>query len=125
MRDVVAELGGEPAELVALTMTAELSDAFRTKREGVGFVLDAVEAAVPGRVLAFTTAGELVSLAEARARPLDVAAANWVASALAVGALHRGCADARRGQHDRRRDPDRGRPRRGRRSRRPRPAAGG
>ena len=88
VRDVVAELDGEPAELVALTMTAELSDAFRTKREDVGFVLDAVEAAVPGRVLAFTTAGELVSLAEARARPLDVAAANWVASALAVGALH-------------------------------------
>lgn len=88
VRDVVAELAGEPAELVALTMTAELSDAFRTKREGVGFVLDAVEAAVPGHVLAFTTGGELVSLAEARARPLDVAAANWVASALAVGALH-------------------------------------
>ncbi len=88
VRDVVAELAGEPPELVALTMTAELSDEFRTKREGVGFVLDAVEAAVPGRVLVFTTAGELVSLAEARARPLDVAAANWVASALAVGALH-------------------------------------
>jgi (4-(4-[2-(gamma-L-glutamylamino)ethyl]phenoxymethyl)furan-2-yl)methanamine synthase len=39
-------------------------------------------------VLAFTSAGELVSLAEARARPLDVAAANWMASALAVAALH-------------------------------------
>ena len=88
VRDVVAELAAEPPELVALTMTAELSDEFRTKREGVGFVLDAVEAAVGGRVLVFTTAGELVSLAEARARPLDVAAANWVASALAVGALH-------------------------------------
>ena len=88
VRDVVAALAGEPADLIALTMTAELSDEFRTKREGVGFVLDAVEAAVPGRVLAFTTEGELVSLAEARARPLDVAAANWVASALAVGALH-------------------------------------
>ena len=29
-----------------------------------------------------------MSLGEARARPLDVAAANWVASALAVGAVH-------------------------------------
>jgi (4-(4-[2-(gamma-L-glutamylamino)ethyl]phenoxymethyl)furan-2-yl)methanamine synthase len=88
VRDVVAELSAEPPELVALTMTAELSDEFRTKREGVGFVLDAVEAAVPGRVLAFTSAGELVSVEEARARPLDVAAANWMASALAVAALH-------------------------------------
>jgi probable H4MPT-linked C1 transfer pathway protein len=85
---VVAELEPEPVELVAVTMTAELSDAFRTKREGVEAVLDAVEAAVPGRVLALTTAGELVSLAEARARPLDVAAANWVASGLAVAARH-------------------------------------
>jgi probable H4MPT-linked C1 transfer pathway protein len=75
-------------ELVALTMTAELSDEFRCKREGVGFVLDAVEAAAPGPVMALTTAGELVSLAEARARPLDVGAANWVASAGAVGARH-------------------------------------
>ncbi|MDX6687414.1 MAG: (((gamma-L-glutamylamino)ethyl phenoxymethyl)furan-2-yl)methanamine synthase [Baekduia sp.] len=88
LRDVVAELQREPVELVAVTMTAELSDAFRTKREGVGFVLDAVEAAVRGRVLALTTAGDLVSLAEARSRPLDVAAANWVASGLAVGARH-------------------------------------
>jgi probable H4MPT-linked C1 transfer pathway protein len=90
VRDVVTELAGEPPELVALTMTAELSDEFRTKREGVGFVLDAVEAAVGGRVplLALTTAGELVSPAEARARPLDVGAANWVASAVAVGARY-------------------------------------
>ena len=88
VREVVAELQSEPVDVVALTMTAELSDEFRTKREGVGFVLDAVEAAVPGRVLALTTAGELVSLADARARPLDVAAANWVASAIAVGARH-------------------------------------
>ena len=85
LRDVVAALQREPVELVALTMTAELSDAFRTKREGVGVVLDAVAAAVPGRVLALTTAGELVSLDEARARPFDIAAANWVASGLAVG----------------------------------------
>ena len=33
---IAAELG--PAEGTAVTMTAELSDAFRTKREGVGFV---------------------------------------------------------------------------------------
>jgi probable H4MPT-linked C1 transfer pathway protein len=68
-------------------MTAELSDAFRTKREGVAFVLDAAEAAL-GAVRVLTTAGELASLAQARARPWDVAAANWVATALAVAAAH-------------------------------------
>jgi len=88
VRDVIAGLGPAPAEIVALTMTAELSDEFRTKREGVAFVLDAVEAAVVGPLVVLTTAGELVGVAEARARPLDVAAANWVASAIAVGARH-------------------------------------
>ena len=89
LRDAVGALAAEPVELVALTTTAELSDAFATKREGVAFVLDAAEAALGGRLLALTTAGELVSVAEARARPLDVAAANWMASALAVAARQR------------------------------------
>jgi len=89
LREVVAEVAPEPVDAVALTTTAELSDAFRTKREGVGFVLGAAEAVLGARqLLALTTAGELVSVTEARARPLDVAAANWVASALAVAALH-------------------------------------
>jgi (4-(4-[2-(gamma-L-glutamylamino)ethyl]phenoxymethyl)furan-2-yl)methanamine synthase len=89
LREVVAEAAPARVDAVALTTTAELSDAFRTKREGVGFVLDAAEAALGvRRLVALTTAGELVSFAEARARPLDVAAANWVASALSVAALH-------------------------------------
>ena len=89
LREVVGEASPGPVQAAALTTTAELSDAFRTKREGVGFVLDAAEAALGvARPLALTTGGELVSFAEARARPLDVAAANWVASALAVAGLH-------------------------------------
>jgi (4-(4-[2-(gamma-L-glutamylamino)ethyl]phenoxymethyl)furan-2-yl)methanamine synthase len=89
LREVVADVAPEPVEAVALTTTAELSDAFRTKREGVGFVLDAAEAALDGRLLlAFTTAGELVPLPEARARAHEVAAANWLASALAVAAMY-------------------------------------
>jgi probable H4MPT-linked C1 transfer pathway protein len=89
LREVVAGVAREPVEAVALTTTAELSDAFRTKREGVGFVLDAAEAALDGpQLLAFTTAGEIVPLAEARRRAPEVAAANWLASALAVAALN-------------------------------------
>jgi probable H4MPT-linked C1 transfer pathway protein len=92
LREVVAGVAPEPVEAVALTTTAELSDAFRTKREGVAFVLDAAEQAldVP-QLLAFTTGGEVVPFAEARVRASEVAAANWVASALAVAAL---CPDA-------------------------------
>jgi (4-(4-[2-(gamma-L-glutamylamino)ethyl]phenoxymethyl)furan-2-yl)methanamine synthase len=85
LRDVTAEVAGGPADAVAITMTAELSDAFRTKREGVTFVLDAAQDALGDRALSvLTTGGELVGVAAARARPWDVAAANWVATALAV-----------------------------------------
>ena len=60
LREVAAEAG--MAEAVAVTMTAELSDVFRSKREGVAFVLAAAEDAL-GDVRVLTTTGELVSLA--------------------------------------------------------------
>ena len=84
---VLREIATGPADAVAITMTAELSDAFRTKREGVAFVLDAAEAAF-GDPSVLTTAGELISVQAARERPWDVAAANWVATALAVAGEH-------------------------------------
>ncbi len=88
LREVAAEVAARPADAVAITMTAELSDAFRTKREGVAFVLDAAQAAL-GEPSVLTTVGELISVDAARARPWDVAAANWVATALAVADAHR------------------------------------
>jgi len=54
------DLGAGPAVAHGVTMTAELSQLFRTKREGVGFVLDAVAAAFPDacvRVWAWTLGG--------------------------------------------------------------------
>ena len=45
LRALAAEVGGDAASAHAVTMTAELSQLFRTKREGVAFVLAAVEAA--------------------------------------------------------------------------------
>ncbi len=83
LRALAAELPSP--ESVAVTMTAELSDVFRTKREGVGFVLDAVETVSRAPVRVFTTAGEFVDPATARASPLDAAASNWVATAMLVG----------------------------------------
>jgi (4-(4-[2-(gamma-L-glutamylamino)ethyl]phenoxymethyl)furan-2-yl)methanamine synthase len=89
LRDVAAEVAGGPPHAVGITMTAELSDAFRTKREGVAFVLDAAQDALGARPLrVLTTAGELVPVEAARARPWDVAAANWVATALAVAGAY-------------------------------------
>jgi probable H4MPT-linked C1 transfer pathway protein len=69
----------------AITMTAELSQAFRTKREGVGVILDAVERAFPGGDLhVYTVEGRFLSPKEAREQPLEVAASNWAATARLV-----------------------------------------
>src|SRR5438876_8532729 len=68
LREVAAEVAAGPAHAVAITMTAELSDAFRNKREGVAFVLDAAEDAL-GDPSVLTVSGELVSVAAARSRP--------------------------------------------------------
>lgn len=73
-----------PADRTAVTMTAELSDAFRTKREGVGFVLDAVAQVSPRSPSVFTTDGKFLDAAAARDRPLEVAASNWMATAMLV-----------------------------------------
>ena len=69
----------------AVTMTAELSQFFRTKREGVCFVLDAVTAAFPeADVWVYAADGRFLSVAAARIEPLAVAAANWAATAQLV-----------------------------------------
>jgi probable H4MPT-linked C1 transfer pathway protein len=79
---VARQLGVTPDDSHAVTMTAELSQAFRTKREGVGFILDALEAAFPpDRLHVYTVHGGFVSPQEARLAPLIVAASNWAATA--------------------------------------------
>jgi probable H4MPT-linked C1 transfer pathway protein len=70
-----------PAELTAVTMTGELCDCFAGKRQGVQAILGAVEAAFPIPVRFWTTQGRFVDFAAARAHPLPLASANWLALA--------------------------------------------
>ena len=89
---LAAELGGQASDRHAVTMTAELSQLFRTKREGVGFVLDAVLAAFPNApVRVWSVDGRWRTPAEARQEPLAVAAANWAATASLVARTHPDC----------------------------------
>jgi probable H4MPT-linked C1 transfer pathway protein len=86
LRALAAQLGARPGDPHAVTMTAELSQLFRTKREGVAFVLDALETAFPGaRLHVYGVSGSFMTPDEARRRPLEVAASNWVATAALVG----------------------------------------
>ena len=86
LRDLARQLGDERVDAHAVTMTAELSQLFRTKREGVGFVLDAVTAAFPRATIRVWGVDARWRTPEAARRvPLVVAAANWAATARAVG----------------------------------------
>ena len=86
------DLDGGSVDAHAVTMTAELSQVFRTKREGVGFVLDAVAAAFPAaRVRVWGVDARWRTPAEARVEPLAVAAANWAATARVVGRCDPDC----------------------------------
>jgi probable H4MPT-linked C1 transfer pathway protein len=85
-------LGAPETNAMAVTMTAELSDTFRTKREGVLSVFDAMARAFPQTPIhPMSLAGDFVELGEARLRPLDFAASNWVASALYVAGRYPTC----------------------------------
>jgi probable H4MPT-linked C1 transfer pathway protein len=87
LEGIATALNAEKGDAHAITMTAELSQFFRTKRDGVAYVLDAVAHAFPGtRTHVYTTDGRFLDLATARSSPRLVAASNWAATAALVAA---------------------------------------
>jgi probable H4MPT-linked C1 transfer pathway protein len=90
LANLASAVGAGASDHHAVTMTAELSQLFRLKRDGVDFVLDAVHSAFgPDRVSVFSVDGRFLSPDEARRVPLAVAAANWAATARLVAATNR------------------------------------
>ncbi|MCW4045652.1 MAG: H4MPT-linked C1 transfer pathway protein [Candidatus Bathyarchaeota archaeon] len=84
--------GATRLDCVGVTMTAELSDVYPTKREGVNHILTHVAAAFPAMpIMVLTVDATLKSLAKARAEPLEVAAANWTATGWLVAQLIPNC----------------------------------
>jgi probable H4MPT-linked C1 transfer pathway protein len=76
------------AEVLALTMTAELCDCYETKTAGVLAVLAAVEDAVPvAPPLVWGVDSQFHSPDEIRGRPMLAAAANWLALAQVAARL--------------------------------------
>jgi probable H4MPT-linked C1 transfer pathway protein len=66
---------------VGVTMTGECSDAFRTKPEGVRFILRETVPLFLGKdIFVFTSDGAFRSVSEAVRHPLSVASANWRAT---------------------------------------------
>ena len=84
--------GSATLNCVSVTMTAELSDAYRTKREGVNHILTHVAQAFPAtQILVLDVNATLKSLTEAQAAPLEVAAANWAATGWIAAQLVSDC----------------------------------
>jgi probable H4MPT-linked C1 transfer pathway protein len=70
---------------IAVTMTGELCDCFPTKEAGVRHILDSVAAAFPtSEVLVWQTDDRFVSPDQAKSRPLQTAASNFLALAWAA-----------------------------------------
>jgi (4-(4-[2-(gamma-L-glutamylamino)ethyl]phenoxymethyl)furan-2-yl)methanamine synthase len=73
--------GSVNLDAVGVTLTAELSDAYSTKREGVNHVLDSVCQVFNGaEMLVLDVEASLRSVEAAKAEPLKVASANWAAT---------------------------------------------
>ena len=86
------ELGSRGGDHHGITMTAELSQYFRTKREGVEFVLQALESVFgTDQLHVFGTDGHFSPPQQARVDPLRVAAANWMATAQLVAQTTETC----------------------------------
>ena len=76
LKSCINALGVNAVNSIAITMTAELVDIFRDKREGVEKILKvAKEVFADFKVI--TSRGELITPNEAIDRYMDVAAANW------------------------------------------------
>ncbi len=95
--EMLAKLKGQVSgeawlDCVVVTMTAELSDVFRTKREGVNHILDCVTRVFSGtQVLVADVYAELLTVEAAKAEPLKVAAANWAATGWLASQLLADC----------------------------------
>ena len=84
--------GTKSIDGVGVTITAELSDAYRTKREGINHVLDCVcQVFVGVPLFVLDVEANLLSVEEARRESLRVASANWAATGGMVSKLVKDC----------------------------------
>jgi probable H4MPT-linked C1 transfer pathway protein len=84
LRQVVAQ--SPDHDILAVTMTGELCDCYPTRREGILSILAAVENVAEGRpVRIWQIDGSFADIEKTRQRPLQAAAANWLALAHFAG----------------------------------------
>lgn len=71
---------------ISITITAELSDAFQTKREGILTIINALGQIFEKEKMFFiNNKNEFCSFDQVKSDPISVAAANWVSTSLFLG----------------------------------------
>ncbi len=89
-KNLIPELSN--IDYIAVTMTAELSDAFQTKREGISAILSALEQIYPREKMFFICVlQKFLNFEEAKKQTISLAAANWVSTALFLGHFIQKC----------------------------------
>jgi probable H4MPT-linked C1 transfer pathway protein len=84
--------GTTKLDCMGLTMTAELSDVYQTKREGVNRILTCAAEAFTGvPIYVLDVDATLKPIESAKSEPLLVAAANWAATGWLVSQLIKTC----------------------------------
>jgi probable H4MPT-linked C1 transfer pathway protein len=87
LQGMITELAaGRPIDAIGITMTAEVSDAYRTKLEGVTHILttfEKLEPKITKKVI--STYNKFLSIEDSLKDYLAVASANWIATASFVG----------------------------------------
>ena len=94
LMNIFSDVGirAEDIKYIAVTMTAELSDAFQTKKEGVLTILKELSKVFEIEKLRFiTTQNKFIEYEEAQNNPYLLAAANWVSTALFLGHFISNC----------------------------------
>jgi len=82
----------EKIDFIAVTITAELSDAFQTKREGILTILEALKKVFHKDKLKFITSqNKFVDYTTAKSNYLSIVAANWSSTALFLGKFIPNC----------------------------------
>ena len=82
----------ENINYISITITAELSDAFQTKREGIFTILTALKQVFQKKKMFFiNNKKEFINFNQAESDPISVAAANWVSTSLFLGRFVPNC----------------------------------
>ncbi|WP_456371649.1 (4-{4-[2-(gamma-L-glutamylamino)ethyl]phenoxymethyl}furan-2-yl)methanamine synthase [Methanocaldococcus sp.] len=80
LSDLLKSYNNDNVEYVALVMTAELADCYKTKKEGVYDIINKVEQSFNCPIYVFDVDGNFLTTEEAKKNYLKVSASNWVAT---------------------------------------------